>query len=184
LVVFEDLECPECARSAPQEQQAAEQYNIPVVHRDFPLQQHPWSFEAAVLANWFEKQSPKLGTDFRMYIFKNQPLITPGNLRQFADKFAAEHSQQLPFVIDPNGELTAKINADKALGQRVGIEHTPTIYIVTNTKPAIEVVDRTQLFPMIERVKQEVAASAPPAKTPRSTSSRSTPAKSRARKQQ
>ena len=186
LVVFEDMECPDCARAAPLEQQAAEKYNIPVVHRDFPLPQHPWAMDAAVLARWFDKQSAKLGTEFRMYIFQNQPLITPANLRQFADKFATEHGTQLPFVLDPTGEFAAKINADKALGQRVGIEHTPTIYVVTNKTtgtPAVEVVDRSQLFQMVEQAKREVAASSPSTAS-KKTSSRAAASKTRLRKQQ
>src|SRR3954469_4796451 len=50
IVVFEDLECPDCARAAPLLEEAAKTYNIPVVRHDFPLQMHPWSMEAAILA--------------------------------------------------------------------------------------------------------------------------------------
>ena len=65
---------------------------------------------------------------------------------------------ELPFVVDPQGKLAEGINQDKNLGQRVGINHTPTIYVVSNKtqgKPFVEVVDRTQLFQLIDAMKNE-----------------------------
>lgn len=175
LVEFEDLECPDCARAAPLVEEAAKTYHIPLVRHDFPLPQHPWAFDAAVLARWFDAQSKQLGVDFRLYLFQNQNVIsaplegmvtaTPEAatqckqlLHSYADKFAAEHKLQIPFVVDPKGELAAKVRADRDVGTRVGLEHTPTIYVVTNKTqgtPFVEVVDRTQLFHMIEQAKRE-----------------------------
>ena len=42
IVVFEDLECPMCRRTAPLVEQASKTYKIPVVRHDFPLPGHPW----------------------------------------------------------------------------------------------------------------------------------------------
>ena len=64
----------------------------------------------------------------------------------------------LPFAVDPQGKLADGINQDKNLGQRVGINHTPTIYVVSNKtqgKPFVEVVDRSQLFQLIDAMKAE-----------------------------
>src|SRR5258708_37274548 len=72
LVEFEDLECPDCARAAPLLEEAARTYHIPLVRHDYPLPQHPWAFDAAVLARWFDAQSKQLGVDFRLYLFQNQ----------------------------------------------------------------------------------------------------------------
>jgi protein-disulfide isomerase len=158
LVVFEDLQCPDCRRAAPLVEEAAKDYKIPVVIHDFPLPMHNWSFHAAVIARYFDAKSKQLGRDFRNYIYANQPDITPGNLRQYAEKFAQEHRMDLPFVIDPQGKLAAEVIADRDLGQRVGIEHTPTIYVVSNKtqgKPFVEVVDRSQLYQLIDAMKGE-----------------------------
>src|ERR1051325_3887924 len=57
LVVFEDLQCPKCRTDAPLEAQAAKAHNIPLVHHDFPLPMHNWSFNAAVMARYFDSQS-------------------------------------------------------------------------------------------------------------------------------
>jgi protein-disulfide isomerase len=158
LVVFEDLQCPDCRRAAPLVEEAARTYKIPVVRHDFPLPMHNWSYDAAIIARYFDTRSKQLGNDFRDYIFEHQPEITPPTLRTFAEKFAADHKVDLPFALDPQGKLAAGITQDKTLGQRVGINHTPTIYVVSNKtqgKPFVEVVDRTQLFQLIDAMKSE-----------------------------
>jgi protein-disulfide isomerase len=158
LVVFEDLQCPDCRRAAPLLAQAGKTYNIPVVRHDFPLPMHNWSFEAAVLARYFDTHSKALGNNFRDYIFEHQLEITPNTLRGFAEKFAAEHKIDLPFVVDPSGKLAALVVADRELGKSIKLEHTPTIYVVSNKragKPFVEVVDRSQLYALIDAMKKE-----------------------------
>jgi len=158
IVVFEDLQCPDCRRAAPLLEEAAKAYKIPIVRHDYPLPMHNWSYDAAVIARYFETRSKQLGNDFRDYIFEHQPEITPPTLRAFAERFATEHKVDLPFVVDPQGKLAAGINQDRDLAKRVGIEHTPTIYVVSNKtqgKPFVEVVDRSQLFQLIDAMKNE-----------------------------
>ncbi len=158
IVVFEDLQCPDCRRAAPLLEEAGKTYKIPVVVHDFPLPMHNWSYDAAIIARYFDTRSKQLGSDFRNYIFEHQPEITPPTLRAYAEKFATDHKVELPFVVDPQGKLAEGINQDKNLGQRVGINHTPTIYVVSNKtqgKPFVEVVDRTQLFQLIDAMKNE-----------------------------
>jgi protein-disulfide isomerase len=164
ILVFEDLQCPDCARAAPLLHEAAKKYNIPLVQYDFPLPMHNWSFEAAVNARYFDTKSKKLGDDYRLFIFANQPQITPQNLRGMTERFAADNKVTFPFVVDPSGEPTAKVKADYAIGQRVGLDHTPTIYVVSDTtrgKPFVEVVDRTQLYQLIDQVIKEAGPATP-----------------------
>jgi protein-disulfide isomerase len=158
LIVFQDLQCPKCRTDAPVEEQAARAHNIPLVRHDFPLPLHNWSFNAAVIARYFDTQGKDLGNEFRDYIFQHQPEIVPDNLQSFAQKFAAEHKVQLPFVIDPQGKFAAEVNADKELGRKVGIQHTPTIYVVSNRNPShpfVEVNDTSQLFQTIEAMQAQ-----------------------------
>ena len=128
IVEFEDLECPDCANANPLLKEAAAKYNIPWVRHDFPLPFHVWSMQAAVNARWFDTKSKKLGDDYRDAVFAAQPSIVDQNgLRQFTEKFAQSHGVALPFAMDPQGKLQAEVKTDYALGQRIGIEHTPTI---------------------------------------------------------
>lgn len=158
LVIFEDLECPDCRRASPLVEEASKTYKIPVVVHDFPLPFHQWSFDAAVIARYFDSHSKQLGNQFRDYMFEHQPEVTKDNMRSFAEKFAVEHKVDLPFVVDPQGKLAAAVTADRDLGKSIPIEHTPTIYVVSNKtqgKPFVEVVDRTQLFQLIDAMKAE-----------------------------
>lgn len=157
IVVFEDMQCPMCAQVSPLLDKAGQQYNIPVVRHDFPLPSHSWSYNAAVLARYFDTHSQKLGDEFRAQVFAHQMEIVPGSLRGFAERFAAEHKVELPFVIDPQGKLAAEVNADRDLGTRLGINHTPTVYVVTSRttgQPYVEVTDTSQLFQTIDRMRQ------------------------------
>ena len=155
IIEFEDMECPDCANANPLLKEAAAKYNIPWVRHDFPLPFHPWSTQAAINARWFDTRSKKLGDEYRDQVFANQPsIVNLDGLRQFTEKFAQSHGIQLPFAIDPQGKLAAEVKADYALGQRIGIEHTPTIWVVTaNSKgaPFVEVVDRAKLYQLIDQ---------------------------------
>jgi protein-disulfide isomerase len=155
IVEFEDMECPMCGKQNPVLKDAAEKYRIPWVRHDFPLPMHAWSFDAAVDARWFDTKSKKMGDDFRDAVFSNQPSIeTKQDLRAFAEKFAQQHGVGFPFVVDPEGKLAAEVKADYALGQRIGIEHTPTVWIVTNKTsgtPYVEVTDFNKLYQIIDQ---------------------------------
>lgn len=165
IVEFEDMECPDCANANPLLKEAAAKYNIPWLRHDFPLSFHIWSTQAAVNARWFDTKSKKLGDDYRDAVFASQPSIVDLNgLRQFTGKFAQSHGIAMPFAIDPQGKLLAAVKADYALGQRIGIEHTPTIWVVTaNSKgaPFIEVVDRSKLFQLIDQALADTRSAAP-----------------------
>ncbi len=171
IIEFSDFECPACGHSNPTLMAAVAKYKIPWLRYDFPLPQHAWSFTAAVNARWFDTHSKALGDEYRDQVFANQiSIYSPGVLTQFTAKFAADHHIALPFAIDPQGKLAAMVKADYALGQRVGVEHTPTIWIVTaNSKgaPFIE-VERPdqQLYTIIDQAIADTAARPAPAKAP------------------
>ena len=155
LVVFEDLQCPACARAEPLLEQAERNYKLPLVRHDFIIPVHTWSMEAHIMARYFDTQSPQLGEEFRKYIFANQSAIYKTNLRKWADDFAAAHHTALPAFYDPTGALRAKVEADTALGKATGVRQTPTIYVVSTSKqePYVQVPEQGKLFETIEQVK-------------------------------
>src|SRR5580658_8119647 len=158
IVVFEDLQCPQCRRVAPILAQASKTYKIPLVRHDFPLPMHNWSYDAAIMARYFDTNSKALGNEFRDYIFANQFEINPQNLRSYAEKFAAEHKVELPFVIDPQGKFAAEVNADRDVGKAIKLEHTPTVYVVSSRhpdKPYVEMKDSSQLYALIDAMMKE-----------------------------
>jgi protein-disulfide isomerase len=165
IVVFEDLQCPECARASSLVWDAANAYKVPVMLHDFPLPRHNWSFEAAVWARYFDQTSLDLGNAFRKFIYANQVQVNRDNLQRWVQKFSDANKAPLP-AKDPGGKLAEKVKADFALGQRIGVEHTPTIWVVSNSgasQPLVEEIkDREQLNHMIEAMLKQ-AEPAPPA---------------------
>ncbi len=153
IVVFEDMQCPMCGHDEPLLKEAEKTYKIPLVRHDFPRPMHNWSFQAHILARYFDTKSKDLGEEFRHFIFTNQANITPDNLRNVADHWAADHGTSIPFAVDPNGQLKSLVMADFALGQRVGVQHTPTVYLVSDTPQGptrTEVTDMSQFFQQID----------------------------------
>jgi protein-disulfide isomerase len=158
IVVFEDLQCPQCRRVSPILEQASKTYKIPLVRHDFPLPTHNWSYDAAVMARYFDGISKALGNDFRDYIFSNQFEINPQNLRAYAEKFAAAHKVDFPFVVDRQGKYAAEVNADRDIGKAIKLDHTPTVYIVSTRhpdKPYVEMKDSSQLYTLIDAMMKE-----------------------------
>ena len=160
IVVFEDLQCPDCARAHPLVNEVSAAQKVPVVRHDFPLAQHPYAMQAAIIGRYLDSQSAKLGEEWRSWVFSNQPSITRDNIDSFFEKFLKDHKLNPPMILDPGGKFDAKIKADVALGKRIGIQHTPTLFIVSNTgkgEPFVEVVDRPLMAQMIEDMKASAA---------------------------
>jgi protein-disulfide isomerase len=149
---FEDMECPMCAHDAPIVREAVRKYKIAYMRHDFPLGPiHPWSGDAAVYARYIQlNKSPEVAEQYRLAVFAAQAGISNKNdLHDFTVHFASAHGVNWPFVVDPQGKLAALVNADKALGDRIGIQHTPTIWITTS-HGAVELQDINQLYSTID----------------------------------
>jgi protein-disulfide isomerase len=167
VVVFEDLECPSCAHAYPIVWQTANASHVPVMLHDFPLTKHPWAFDAAVYARFFDTKSQKTGNDFRGFIYQNQQQINPQNLRQYAEKFANDNHVPLPFAIDPQGKLKAAIQADLDLGKKCSLSQTPTIFVVAggSASPSfLEVSSLDNLSAMIEAMQKRAGPAPTPAR--------------------
>jgi protein-disulfide isomerase len=150
IVEFADLECPMCGMENPVIMQAVEKYHVAWERHDFPLPMHNWSFQGAVNARWFDTRSKKLGDDYRNAVFASQASIeTKSDLQSFTQKFAQQHGTALPFVMDPQGKLTAEVKADQALGDRMGIHETPTAWVVTDHGYK-QVSDFSKLYSMLD----------------------------------
>jgi protein-disulfide isomerase len=163
IVEWEDLECPACARAFPIVHAAMNQYKIPLVRHDFLIPGHIWSPKAAVFARYLDdKVSHDLATDYRRQVFASQMRIASENdLDEFTKQFMAAHGKPMPFVVDPTGQLKKEVEADRDLGNRMGLVQTPTLFVVTPNHWT-EVMDVMQLYSAIDQAQAE--ASQGPAK--------------------
>lgn len=158
LVVFEDLQCPDCARAHPQLMATSKSEGVPLVIHDFPITRHAWAFPAAILARWFTLQSPQLGTDFRSFIFEHQRDIDPSKLRAVAEQFAQARGVTLPEQIDADGKLMTLVQADFDLGVKIGLQYVPLIFVVTRGAGWVEVTDTAKLPEAIAEMKRKQSA--------------------------
>jgi hypothetical protein len=159
IVEFEDLECPACAHAYPVVHQAMEQYHIPLMRYDFPLKMHIWSHDAAIIARYLQDMvSPAVADEYRKDVFAHQYMISSkDDMHNFTQKFFADHKLEYPFVLDPTGRFQREVDADYALGEKEGLNHTPTIVVVTDHKGWIEVVNVDQLYAAIDTAEAAVA---------------------------
>jgi hypothetical protein len=69
----------------------------------------------------------------------------------FTRRYFQQHGLQMPFVVDPTGEFRKEVFADKALGEKMGLTQTPTLFVCTPHE-WVQVTDPTQLFSTIDAV--------------------------------
>lgn len=162
---FEDLECPACAHAAPIVHAAVDHYHIPLVRRDFPLKMHVWSFDAAVIARYIQdKISPEAAEEYRRAVFANQQSIaSKEDLQNFTQRFFSSHGRTMPFVVDPQGTFANEVRADYALGEKMGLAQTPTIFVVT-PKHWTQITDVNLLYQTIDDAIAQTAST--PSATP------------------
>jgi protein-disulfide isomerase len=156
VVEWQDMECPVCSRAFPIVRQATDDTHAPWVEHDFPIKYHVWSIAAAVAARYIEEAKGRAVADeFRGEVFAAQPYLhTNDDIQTFAQKFAAQHGMQWPFVVDPQGKLRAAVDADEQLGVKVGIDHTPTIFVVTNGRNGAQQYTEVQDYSKLESILQ------------------------------
>lgn len=168
IVEFDDQECPACAAANPILEAASKKYRVPWIRHDFLIPGHVWSPQAAVNARYFDTKSKELGADYRNQVFAaQQSIATRDDLNQFTQKFAQQHGQQMPFVVDPQGKFMGEIHADIDLAHALGLNRTPTIFVVTAHShdpghPFVQLSDPSMLYAYLD---QAVSATSAPAAT-------------------
>ena len=160
IIEFEDLECPLCAHVSPMVHDAMSHYHVPRVHYDFIIPGHMWSRSGAIYARYLEdKVSPQVAEDYRRDVFASQRLIaSQDDLQQFTRRWFQTHGRAMPFVLDPSGKCAAEVEADCALGRRIGVYQTPTLVVAT-AHHWIEVTEPDQLYAAIDRAEAEANVS-------------------------
>jgi protein-disulfide isomerase len=170
VVEWTDMECPSCAAAFPVVHVSLKQYKVPLVHYDFLIPSHDWSRQAAVFARYLQDRvSAELAEEYRREVFASQTRIgSPSDLDRFTQQFMQTHGKAMPFVLDPDGKLLKKVEADRDLGLKMGLQHTPTIFVVT-AKRWIDVADVMYLDTALDMAKADVAKEVPSASRTRTS---------------
>ena len=162
VIEYEDLECPACAHAFPIVHDAVKHYHLPMLEYDFQIPNHMWSHEAAIFSHYLKaKVSPELAEEYRREVFASQFRISSkDDLHNFNQSFMNAHGKPMPFVVDPTGEYDRDINTTTAQGIKLGVQHTPTIVVVTQNH-WIEVADVAQMYAAIDQAEADASRTAP-----------------------
>jgi protein-disulfide isomerase len=150
LVEFADYECPHCKRLQPVLRQIMDEFHdeVKLYFKHYPLPQHTnarLAAEAAVAA-----QRQKKFWQFQDKLWDKQDDLTPVEIEKIAKESGldvAKFRQDLD-----SADVKAKVQKDRADGQAVGIQATPTLYI-----DGREYTDARDTESIREWIKEELA---------------------------
>ncbi|HVN37184.1 MAG TPA: thioredoxin domain-containing protein [Myxococcota bacterium] len=127
IVEFSDFQCPFCRRVTPTLAQIEREYGdkVRIVFKHMPLEMHPKAPAAHAAAEAAHQQ----GKFWEMHdlIFGNQEAMSP-------EKYV-EYAKQLNLDVDrfqkdvASAEIKARIEADEAEGQKLGLSGTPSFFV-------------------------------------------------------
>jgi protein-disulfide isomerase len=142
IVLFDDLECPFCAKMHAQMFPAlTDRYKdqVRIVYRDFPLDQHPWALRAAIDANCLADESPNGYWSMVDYIHSHASEFggddhSLAKANEALDNLALAQAKTDKVKIEPVSACIAKqdataITASRKEAEALGVEATPALFI-------------------------------------------------------
>jgi protein-disulfide isomerase len=132
IVEFGDLQCPACKAAQPTiEALVAAEPQARFVFQNFPLEMHNWAAKGAAYADCVGRASNDAFWKFISKTYETQAEITAENadekLTALADGAGVKGSEIAACATQP--ETKARIDASIALGKKVDVSGTPTLFI-------------------------------------------------------
>jgi len=132
IVEFGDLQCPACKAAQPTiEALVAAEPQARFVFQSFPLEMHNWAAKGAAYADCVGRASSDAFWKFVSKTYETQAEITAANadekLTALADGAGVKGSEIAACTTQP--ETKARIDASIALGKKVDVSGTPTLFI-------------------------------------------------------
>jgi protein-disulfide isomerase len=132
IVEFGDLQCPACKAAQPTiEGLVAAEPQARFVFQNFPLEMHNWAAKGAYYADCVGRASNDAFWKFVSKTYEAQSDITAENadekLTALADSAGVKGSEIAACAAKP--ETKAHIDASIALGKKVDVSGTPTLYV-------------------------------------------------------
>ena len=128
ITMFSDFQCPFCGQAAPMVEEVLKAYpnDVNFVMKQFPLRQiHPNADPAARAAVAAGKQ----GKFWEMHdeLYKNQRNLSPETIKGIAEKIGLDVKKWEADM--DSDDVKKEIDEDLALGQKVHVRGTPTLFI-------------------------------------------------------
>ena len=127
IIEFSDYQCPFCARVNPTLAKIRETYGdrVKIVFKDYPLPNHPQAPKAAEAARCAGDQQKYW--EMHDAMFANQRALEVPSLKQTARAIGL-NGAAFDQCLD-SGKWQATIRAGSALGDEMGVNSTPTLYV-------------------------------------------------------
>ena len=127
IVEFSDFECPFCGRAHPVLERIVREFDgqVRMVFKQYPLSMHEYADDASRATIAAGNQ----GKFWEMHdtLFEHQTALTPSDIEGYAEELGLDMER---FRADMEAEATqAIIDRDRALGQELGVNSTPTIFV-------------------------------------------------------
>ena len=140
MEVFGDFQCPACRNFFEVTvKQVIDDYVVPgkvlLVHRDFPLEMHPYARQAARLANAAAELGQFEAIERALYDHQDA-WSTKGNIEEVvATSFApAQFKKFQSYEAAHINEINASIERDRMLGVQRNVNQTPTVFVTSKGK--------------------------------------------------
>lgn len=127
IVVFDDFECPYCAKSVPLLKEAQQLYpeQTRLVFKNFPLKMHR-NAEAAAIAGLAADRQGKFWP-YHDLLFEHYNRLNPQKIAELAKQAGLDLAQ---FERDRRDkQLARQVQEDIRQGKEIGVRGTPTIFI-------------------------------------------------------
>jgi protein-disulfide isomerase len=127
MTLFDDFECPYCARLVPTLEQVMAAYpqQVRLVYKHFPLSMHKFANSAAIASIAARNQ----GKFWPLHdeLFANYNNLSEIKIRQLAESVGLDMKRFDQDIANP--ALQQEVAADTQLGTKAGVRGTPAVYI-------------------------------------------------------
>lgn len=127
IVVFNDFQCPYCARLVPFLKQVLDTYpeEVKLVFKNFPLRNHKFARRAAIAALAAARQGKFW--EFQNQLFSNFSRLSDQKVQEIAKELSLDEELFRKDRKDP--KIVAAINKDIRNGTKAGVRGTPTVFV-------------------------------------------------------
>lgn len=127
IVLFDDFQCPYCARLVPMIERVLQTYpqQVRVVFKHFPLSMHKFARQAAIAGIAARKQGKFWPLHDQLFANYNQ--LNDEKIRELAQNVGLDMNRFDQDLKDP--ALQQEVEADMQLGVSSGVRGTPAVYI-------------------------------------------------------
>lgn len=127
IAVFNDFQCPYCARLVPLLKQVLDTYpeEVKLVFKHFPLRNHRFARQAAIAALAAGRQGKFW--EFQNQLFRNFRQLSDQKVQEIAKELSLNEEQFRKDMKDP--KIVAAINNDVRDGTKAGVRGTPTVFV-------------------------------------------------------